>query len=88
MPVPNKTSPRFGGAGTPFQEVPAGTVDGANAAFTLTHTPWAVANLVVWLDSVPVPQVVGATGYQLSGLTITFGTAPGKGQKPYAFYYY
>jgi hypothetical protein len=88
MPQPNITGPRFGGAGIPFQEVPSGTVNGTNQTFTLSHTPWNAANLVLWRDGQPVPQVGGANGYSITGVTITMGTAPANGQSLYAHYYY
>ena len=88
MTTPNIVTPRWGGAGTPFQEVPTGTVDGSNTTFTLAHTPWAGANLVLFLDRGPVPQGAGAGKYTLSGATITMGTAPQLGQTLYAFYYF
>lgn len=88
MPTPNVIQPRFGGAGTPFQEVPVGAIDNVNVTFTLAHLPWAGANLVLFLDRGPVPQGAGAGKYTLSGTTITMGTAPALGQTLYAFYYY
>jgi hypothetical protein len=56
-----------GGGNTWFHETPAGTVDGSNLVFTLSHTP--AAEVVLCLGpSRPVPGV----HYNLSGTTITY----------------
>lgn len=52
------------------RETPSGTIDGANTAFTVKHTPYAVFSLVLNGEFVPL------TGnYTIAGRTITFATA-------------
>ena len=50
-------------------EVPAGTINGVNAAFTLTYAPNPAASLLLFKNG--VFQTAGID-YNLSGLTITY----------------
>lgn len=65
------------------QEVPAGTIDGTNAVFTLANTPSPAASLQLFRNG--VLQKAG-TDYALSGAVITFQTGsipmPGSGGNP------
>lgn len=58
-----------GGGGTGFtKETPAGTVDGSNAVFTVTHAPnYVVSDGITYFDG---------AGYILAGLTITLTVPP------------
>lgn len=57
-----------------YNEVPSGTIDGANATFTLAGTPNPVGSLELRLNG----QILQAGGndYTLSGSTITMVNAP------------
>lgn len=55
------------------REVPAGTMNSINTAFTLTFTPNPNASLTLWLNG--VEQVPG-TDYTISGATITYTVPP------------
>jgi hypothetical protein len=68
------------------QEVPSGTVNGSNTAFTLAQTPASNATVTIYLDGVLQRQGAGADRYTISGSNITFGTAPAGGQVVYAVY--
>lgn len=68
-----------GGAGTPTQETPSGTVNGSNTTFTLAHTPASNANVLLYLDGLFQRQG-GGNDYTISGTTITFVTAPATNQ--------
>ena len=74
------------GPGVPIGEVPAGTIDGANAIFTLTQTPISGSLLLQSNGTILKP----ALGYTLSGLTITYLTTyiPQVGDILYANYQY
>lgn len=74
-------------AGTPFTlatpvvgEIPSGTVNGTNAAFTLANTPNSAYPLSVWIDG--LHRFTENTDYTISGATITFasGAIPQTGQ--------
>lgn len=77
------------GSGPPTfvdKEVPGGTVNGANATFTLAFTPVAGSE-VIWKNG--MAQVSGAgNDYTISGLTITFlaGNLPQTGDSILASY--
>ncbi len=59
-----------GGSGfTPFQETPAGTIDGVNRVFTLSHIP---VQATIWLNF----PLIADIGYVLVGNVITYSTAP------------
>ena len=68
-------------------EVPAGTINGVNAAFTLTQSPSPVASLNLYVDGV---RMIKDTHYTLVAATITFVTAyiPQTGQTLFASYRY
>ena len=55
-------------------ETPAGTITGANAEFTLAHTPDPAGSLLVFLNG--AFQTAGGEDYTLAGSTITFVSAP------------
>lgn len=58
-------------------ETPAGTINGSNTVFTLAATPLENDSVDVYLDG--LKQIPG-TDYSVSGITITFVTAPAIGQ--------
>lgn len=63
-----------------LQEVPTGTINGANTTFTVSHAPAAAQSLILYVDGIKVPYGAGAGKYTVSGTTITTGTAPATGQ--------
>lgn len=65
------------------QEVPSGTVNGSNTAFTLSFAPPSVTGVDLTLDGL---ALIYTTEYTISGSTITMVTAPSAGQKLYAEY--
>ena len=65
------------------QEIPSGTVNGSNTAFTLSQTPYSAKAVILFVDA--VPQVY-TTNFTVSGTTITMVTAPAAGQTVYAWY--
>jgi flagellar hook protein FlgE len=65
-------------------EVPSGTVDGANAAFTLANTP-TVGSVQVFLNGLLQKPGVGKD-YTVSAATITFVAAPLTGDLILAHY--
>ena len=65
------------------QEIPTGTVNGVNSAFTLSATPVFAQAVIVFLDG--IVQAQGAH-YTISGTTITFSAPPSLGQVPYVFF--
>lgn len=73
-------------AGTYFveNEVPTGTVNGSNAAFTLAGTPNPAASLEVYVNGVHMKS--GGEDFSLSGSTITFTVAPATGSLLLASY--
>lgn len=71
------------GAGTlQAGEVPTGTVNSSNTAFTLSYTPSVAGAVIVVLNG--VVQYNG-TDYTITGTTITFTTAPVTGSTIYAY---
>jgi hypothetical protein len=80
-----------GGSGlTPLfvdDEVPAGTVDGVNAVFTLTRVPSPVGSLELYRNGL---QLRRGTDYSVAGFTVTFfvGSIPGTGDLLMARYRY
>jgi len=66
------------------QEVPAGTVNGANKIFTLSKIPHSTKSVIVLLNSQVQYQVSNYT-VDNSGV-VTFVNAPVLGQEPYVFY--
>lgn len=69
--------------GTPFQEVPAGAINGVNVTFTLSQDPNPDAGMVLFQDGLILNQ---GTDYTLAGTTITMAVAPNFAQTLYAFY--
>ena len=68
-----------------YNETPTGTIDGANAVFTLANTP-ATNSLQVFLNG--AFQTAGGEDYTLSGATITFVNAPLSNSILRVFYYH
>jgi hypothetical protein len=68
-------------------ETPAGTVNGANAAFTLAHAPNPASSLHLFLNGI---RLWPGTDYTLSGATITYagGMIPQTGDTHGADYRY
>ena len=75
-----------GGQGRWVAEVPSGTVNGSNDAFTLTETP-AANSLILQVNGV-IQRPGSSREYALSGKTITFNTndIPQTGDTLFAFY--
>jgi hypothetical protein len=67
-------------------EVPTGTINGANASFTLSQSPSPAASLELYRNG--VLQTAGGTDYTLSSTTITYVTAPNSGDTHVAYYRY
>jgi hypothetical protein len=61
------------------RETPAGTINGSNTVFTLANTPVAGSEHVL-LDGIERDPGAG-NDYTISGVTITFATAPISGRK-------
>jgi hypothetical protein len=74
-----------GPGGTPFAEVPAGTINGTNAVFTLSFTPLANSQVLFRNGQA---LFIAAGDYTLSGTTITFqsGQIPQSGDQIIAQY--
>ena len=60
------------------EEVPSGTVNGTNTAFTLSQTPVETDAVLVFLNGI---QREKTAEWTLSGATLTFVTAPALAQK-------
>lgn len=77
-----------GGSGaTQFSEIPAGTMNGTNVTFTLSHTPvgsGSLKSLHCYLNGV----YQDPNWISLSGTTITFVAAPTSADQMYAEYEY
>jgi len=68
-----------------WNETPSGTIDGSNVTFTLANTPSANSHVLLFLNGVLQKQ--GASfDYQISGVTITYNTAPVSGDSLLATY--
>jgi hypothetical protein len=65
------------------QEIPAGTVNGVNAVFTLSSVPYTAKCVFLTLNGRPMRQ---GADYTINGANITMITAPSVGQELYAFY--
>ena len=65
-----------GGSYVPFAGVPSGTVNGTNRVFTLTNGGTALtvapAQVAAWLNF----PLINGVGFTISGVTITYTTAP------------
>lgn len=68
-------------------EVPAGAIDGVNAAFTLAHAPAPGASLLLFRNG-QLQQQGAAKDYTLAGNTITAISIPGAGDTLQAYYRY
>lgn len=66
------------------QEVPSGTVNGSNTAFTISTAPREVDAVQVFIDGIRQRKT---TDYSISGTTITFVTAPVTDQYVYVEYF-
>ena len=66
-----------------FQQVAAGTVDGVNVTFTLSHEPYDSKSLRLSLNG---RRLQGGVDYSISGVTITMAVAPAFGQQLDAYY--
>lgn len=76
-----------GSGGGVFLEIPSGTVDGVNKAFTVQNNP--LFEEVSGQVMVSSAQDSTNNGYVVSGsgpYTVTFGSAPTIGQTPHSFY--
>lgn len=85
-PVGWAWAPSSGGGGTPYQEVPAGTVNGSNTVFgPLANNPASAAAVDVYLDG--LIQILGTDFTFNTGTNeITFAVAPATGQSVYCVY--
>lgn len=59
------------------QEIPTGTVNGANTSFTLTNNPIFTSAHLLFVNGL---LLVNGVHYTISGNTITMTTAPAFGQ--------
>ena len=67
-------------------ETPTGTINGSNAIFTLANSPSPATSLILIKNG--AVQTAGGVDYTLSGLTITYVTAPADGSTHIAWYRY
>jgi hypothetical protein len=63
-------------------EIPSGTVDGTNAVFTLSSTPYSPTAVLVFVDGLAQPPA----NYSVSGTSLTFVTPPAASQDVMAWY--
>lgn len=68
-----------------IQEEPTGLVNGANVTYTLSQTPTSNAAVKLYLNGLFQRQ---GTDYTISGVTITFTTAPATNSTVDALYTY
>jgi len=64
------------------QESPTGDIDGVNDEFTLSSTPHSAEAVQVFLNGL----IQNKSTYSISGVTLTFNTAPPSGFDVYCFY--
>ena len=64
-------------------EVPSGTINGSNTAFTLANTPIS-GSVKIYLNGIRFKG--GGVDYSISGTTVTFVTAPATGDSILADY--
>lgn len=64
-------------------EVPSGTINGSNTAFSLSQAPMEARAVAVLIDGLFQTYT---TDYSVSGTTITMVTAPALGQSIQAWY--
>jgi len=69
--------------GSPYQEVPAGVIDGVNDTFTVSVAPSTLAAFTLFQDGLLMEQI---TEYTVAGTTITLVTPPAIGQTLIAVY--
>lgn len=69
------------------QEIPSGSINGSNTAFTLSQSPTSSSGVHVFLNGLAQIQGVGKD-YTISGSTITFVTAPETAQTLTVIYQY
>lgn len=69
-------------------EVPTGTIDGTNTAFTLTQAATPAKSLILVLNGLVQNQQTSGGDYALSGTGITFTSAPPTGSTLLAWYRY
>lgn len=74
--IPAQTGTLMISAGI-VQEVPSGTINGSNTAFTFSATPASAAVLQCWVDGILQRPT---TDYSFSGTALTMVTAPAAGQ--------
>jgi hypothetical protein len=67
------------------KEVPSGTINGSNTAFTLTYAPTSNDSIDVFVNGI-LQRLT--TDYSVSGTTLTFVTAPAIAQELYVSYQY
>lgn len=66
-----------------YSETPTGTINGVNVTFTLANTPPSAASVMVVLNGVVQYNNID---YSVSGVTITFTSAPANGSSIFAYY--
>lgn len=84
LPAQSGTSAIMVSAGL-VQEVPSGSVNSSNTAFTLANTPGAAASISCTLDGLILTQGSGKD-YTVSGASLTMGVAPSTGQTIWCSY--
>jgi hypothetical protein len=72
-----------GGGNAPYQEIPAGAINGVNVTFTVSVAPADSQAFELFLDGLILVQ---GTDYNIVGSTITMAVAPNFGQLLYAVY--
>lgn len=70
-------------SGASYQETPAGTVNGSNVTFTVSHAAVNAASFALYLDGIVQYQ---GSDYSIVGTTITMVAAPVTNQTLYAIY--
>mgnify|MGYP001566742690 CR=1 FL=1 len=68
-------------------EVPTGTIDGSNTAFTLANTPSPLNGTKLVKNGVLQDYGAG-NDFTVSGTTLTYASAPQTGSKHWVFYRY
>jgi len=84
LPAQSGTSALMVSAGL-VQEIPSGSVNSSNTAFTLANTPAAASSISCTLDGLILTQGSGKD-YTVSSATLTMGTAPSTGQTIWCTY--
>lgn len=65
------------------QEVPTGAIDGVNTSFTLSSAPNYPKSVFLYANNMILRQT---SDYSVTGVNITFVTAPPSGTQLYAIY--